>query len=288
MEQLFVWDVATGALFREISLQGRGGLSLPNLASISGDEMHGSLVLNIRSPDERSLICLSEELVLAADHLLVDVESEAKLWAYVGHEVVGSLGRVCWFAVLAPDESGALLPAILPQPSAKAKIQKALDAPDFFVLKPGATVKLNVSGLPDPAEREKIAAALTQKLQANGCQIGPNGTVELVAATELGKHRDLGYRSIGPPNGKAYSFQEYISRVKIVWQGQTAWEATTTNAPGFFVRLKEGQTMQQYLQEKEHPNYAWLATVDLPRVLQKPTAGGATLGTTQVTAAGLQ
>ena len=204
-----------------------------------------------------------------------------------GHELVGSLGGVCWFAVLGTEQAGALVPAVLPQPSAKATIQKALDAADFFVLKPGVTVKLNVSGLPDPGEREKIATAFAQKLQANGCQVGPNGTVELVAATELGKHRDLAYRNIGPPVAREYGFQEYVSRVKVVWQGQTAWEVTMTNAPGFIVHLQKGQTMQQYLQEKEHPNYAWFARVELPKVVQKPASGATTLGTTQVTTAGL-
>ncbi len=261
LERIYVWDVATGALFRDISLVG--------MKVFIGEH----------------LICPSEELVLVGNRLLIDIDTQAKLWTYEGHELVGMLGGVCWFA-MAGEQSGALLPAVLPQPSAKAKIQKALDSADFFVLKPGVTVKLNVSGLQDPGEREKATAAFTQALQANGCQVGPNGTVELVAATAPGKRRDVAYHTFGRPVAREYTVQEYISSVKIVWQGQTAWAVSCSSVPGF-VRLKEGETMQQFLQRNEHPNYEWFSKVELPKVVQKPTPGAATLGTTRVTISGL-
>jgi hypothetical protein len=260
-ERIYVWDWATGALFRDISLVG--------MQVFRGE----------------NLICPSEEHVLVGHSLLIDIDTQAKIWTYEGHELVGMLGRVCWFAVTG-EKSGALLPAVLPQPSAKAKIQKALDSADFFVLKPGVTVKLDVGALQDPGEREKATAAFTQQLQANGCQVGTNGTVELVAATEPGKRRDVAYRTFGRPVAREYTVQEYISRVKIVWQGQTAWEVSCSSVPGF-IRLGEGETMQQFLQRKEHPDYDWFGKVELPKVVQKPTPGSTTLGTTQVTVSGL-
>jgi hypothetical protein len=195
------------------------------------------------------------------------------------------LGGVCWFAVTG-QEGGLLLPAVLPQPTAKAQIQKAMDSSDFFVLKPGVTVKLNVAGLPDPGEREKATASFTRKLQANGCQVGPNGTVELVVTSDKGKRRDVVYHSFGRHFGREYTIQEYMSRVKVVWQGQTAWEVSASSVPGV-AHLKDGQTMQQFLQEHEHPNYDWFGTVELPKVVQKPTAGSQTIGTTRLTTAGL-
>jgi hypothetical protein len=167
------------------------------------------------------------------------------------------------------------------------RIQKAIESPDFFVLKPGATVKLDVSGLPDLGEREKAAAALTQKLQANGCQVGANGAVELVAVAEAGKRREVAYHTFGRPYSRVYMVQEFHSRVKVVYQGQTAWEVSCTSVPGF-VHLQEGETMEQYLERNEHPNYEWFGKVELPKVVQKPTSGAATLGTTRVTTAGVR
>jgi hypothetical protein len=261
-DRVYVWDVATGGLYRDISLSGA----------------------NVHMGD--NLLCPSEETVLVGNSLLIDIESQAKLWTYRGHELAGMLGGVCWLAVTGQD-SGALLPTQLPHPSVTETIRKAVDSADFFVLKPGTTVKFDLTGLSDPGEREKAAAAFTQKLRANGCQVGDNGTVELVAATEMGKRREIAYHTFGHPVARAYMFQEHTSRIKIVYQGQTAWEVSCTNVPGF-VRLKQGETMETFLQQKEHPNYEWFSTVDLPKVVQKPVAGGGTLGTTQVTIAGLR
>ena len=262
-DQIYVWDWTTGSLFRAISLTG--------------------MKVNMGE----NVICPSEELVLVGHHpsLLIDIETQAKLWTYDGHELVGTLGGVCWFEV-AGNQSGALLPAVLPQPSAKAKIQQALESADFFVLKPGVTVKLDVGALQDPGEREKTTAAFTQQLQANGCHVGPNGTVSVVATTEPGKRRDVAYRTFGRPIAREYTVQEFISRVKVVWQGQTAWDVSCSSIPGV-VHLKQGETMQQFLQRTEHPNYEWFGKVELPKVVQKPTSGGSALGATHVTISGL-
>ena len=263
-DRIYVWDLATGALFRDIPLSG----SMVNIGE--------------------NVVCPSEELVLVGtgNSLLIDIEAQAKLWSYGGHELIGIMNGVCWF-VVPGDKSAGLVSATLPQPSAVQKIQKAISAPDFYVLQPGATVKLNVGGLPDPGERVKASTALTKAIQANGCQVGPTGAVEVTALVEPGARRELAYHSFGRPGSRAYPFQEYMCRVKIMYQGQTAWEVSCSNTPGM-VRLKENQTMEQYLKTCEHPNYEWFSKVELPKVVQKPSAGNTTLGTTQVTTAGVR
>lgn len=273
MDRLYAWDMATGALYSEIPLTG--------VAVSMGED----------------LICPSEDHVLVGGRraTLLDIESQVKLWSYHGHELAGMLGDTCWFVVSGRD-AGALVPSLLPHPAAQEKVQKAMDAPDLFVVKPGTKVKINVAGIAEPAEREKIQGTLAQKLQSNGCQVDPSGSVELVALTETGKRRDQTFGSIGAPrfgpfgrpsNAKTYSVQEYFSRLRFVCQGQTVWELSCTSLP-HMIHLKPGQSLEDFLRSTEHPNYAWFATVDLPKIVQKPSSGGATLGTSQVTAAGVQ
>jgi hypothetical protein len=182
------------------------------------------------------------------------------------------------------------VPAVLPHAAAQDQIQKAMQSPDFFIVKPGSTVKLNVGALADPGEREKAAAALTKKLQENGCQVAPNAAIELVASIETGKREQLSYRGFGPFGGgsSTYSFQEYASRLKFVFQGQTLWEIVGTNNPGFMIHLKEGETVEQFLRARERPNYEFFTSAGLPKMVQKPSAGGQTIGTSQVTAAGVR
>ena len=262
-DRIYVWDSATGALYRDISLAG-------TLIHIG-----------------EHLLCPSEDHVFVGNSLLLDIESQAKVWTYQGLEEAGMLGAVCWFVVSEHNAAGALVPTALPHPAAQEKIQKAMESPDFFVLKPGTTVVLNVNGLQDPGEREKVAAALTQKLQANGCQVGPNGAIELVATTEMGKQREVAYHTFGMIGSRVYNVQEYTSRLKFVYQGQTAWEVACGNVPGF-ISLKQGETVEQVLRRSERPNYAWFATVELPKTIQKPTPGAAALGASRVTVAGVQ
>src|SRR5262249_28488968 len=155
-----------------------------------------------------------------------DLENQVKLWTYQGAELVKGLGGLCWFVPTTnpPQQAGALVPLPIPQPGGKEALQKALADPSFFVLKPGTTVKVNLDGLPDPAEREKVRSALEARLKANGFQVGPDGAIELVATTEVGKEREVTYRSIGSgARGiKTYKVREDFSRIKFVSQGLTA------------------------------------------------------------------
>ncbi len=270
-DRVYAWDMGTGALYRDILLAG------------TKDAHFG-----------REICCPSEDHVLVGgshSSVLVDLESQAKVWTYKGHEAVEPLGSVCWFVVSPHDRGGALVPSVLPHAAAQEQIQKAVQNPDFFVVKPGCTVRLNVAALADPAEREKAQAALTKKLEANGCQVGPNGAVELVANVETGQKRQLSYRGMGGPFGPGdatYNFQEYASRVKFVLQGQTLWEVVGGNNPGFMISLKQGETVEQYLRAREKPNYDFFTAVELPKLVQKPIAGAGTLGTSEVSVAGVR
>jgi hypothetical protein len=192
--------------------------------------------------------------------------------------------------VSAHDSAGALVPTAMPHAAALDQIQKAMQSPDFFVVKPGSTVKVNVNGIADPAEREKAGAALAQKLQANGCQVAPNASIELVAATEMGKRQQLSYHGFGPFGGgsSTYNFQEYASRLKFVLQGQTLWETVASNNPGFMISLKQGETVEQFLRARERPNYEFFSTVELPKMVQKPTPGPNSIGVSQVSVAGVR
>jgi hypothetical protein len=117
-----------------------------------------------------------------------------KLWTYQGHDQVRSVAGWTFFGVTEGDKNpGALVAAQVPHPAAKDMLKKALTSPDLFVLKAGTTVKLDLSGIPDAAERERVQEALTKRLQAIQCQVGPNGTIELAASIEGPKEREISF-----------------------------------------------------------------------------------------------
>lgn len=263
--KIHVWNAATGEQQAELSTVNAGGPG--------------------------GFCWTSEDHVLVGGRTLFDVATQVRLWDYNGGEFAQQVGGLTWFVASSGDKQpGALVPARVPTAAAKAALAKAMTEPDFVVLKKGTVVRLDCADIADAAERDKAEAAFTARLKAQGMGVGPEGTITLVASTEVGKERDLHYSTFGSFDDMTYKFTEHFARVKFVWQGKTAWESAASNSPGFLVRLKQDQTMNEYLKEHEKPNYAFLQSVELPRLLTRPTGNLAApgLGSSQVTAAGVR
>ncbi|MFO0808064.1 MAG: SHD1 domain-containing protein [Gemmataceae bacterium] len=262
-DRLYVWDLATGDVFREFPFQG---------IHVAGQVMW-------TGPDH----------VLVGGRTLFDLDKQIRLWDYSGHEQVQFAGGLCWFVVSEGDRApGAVVGAKVPQASVRDLLAKRLAEPDFFVLKPGTAVALDTSGLMDVGERGPVEAALRMKLQALNCTVGNLGTIALTASTDGGKEREVTYHTFGVPFGnKTHKVKEYFSRVKFVYQGKSAWESSASSVPGFF-HLKKDQTIEQFLKESERPSYRFFETVELPKLLTKPSGGTPGLGQTHVTTLGLR
>lgn len=229
-----------------------------------------------------------EDNVLVGNQYLLDLTNQVKVWHYQGVERATQVGPITLLlADSGPLGPGAVVPAQLPHPAAKSALSRAMADPDFVVLKPGSTVRINVDQISDAGKRSAVVDALTAKLSAIGVKVGPGAALELVASTEVGKQRDISYRTFGPGRSiQNYKVQEYISRVKFVYQGKTAWESSTYNIP-HMVMLRNGQTMEQYLREQEKPNFDFFSRVELPKILTRPT-GTPTLGSSQVSGSGIR
>ena len=264
-DKVLQWDTATGALERTIPLPG----------------------MNVQGPIKYT----DDNFVLVTDKFLIDLENQLKLWSYdVTHGGrVASAGGWTFFAVSDGEQKpGALVAAQVPHPAALSLLKKALTQPDLFVLHSGTTVKLNLSGIPDPGQRDQIQRTLVSRLETIGCRAGDNGTIELAASMEGPKDRDVKYMF----GGGDYKVKEYTGRLKFVYQGQTAWETTGTNVPGV-ISLKKGENVADKLRASEKPDYGFFERVVLPKFLQKPAEGkgpgsSLTLGQSNITTSGVQ
>jgi WD40 repeat protein len=269
-DRLYVWNCENGELYREMPYQG----------------LH--VMGNITWP--------SEDHVLLGNRYLIDLENQVKLWDYQGGEFVQQSGGMTWFVVSdGHQKPGALLGAPLPPPAVKDALAKALSQPDFFVLKPGTVVKIDVSGV-DAAGKDFVEKALTARLKDAGFEAGANGTIDLIAQTEVGQPRQQSYHTFGQIGSQTYTVRDYISKVKFSYKGQDVWQTQVGSVP-FFIRLGQNETMDQFLQKSEKFNFDWFGKVDLPKLLQKPTqvanaAPGAppaqvpTVGSTKLTTSG--
>ena len=261
-DKVLMWDVATGKLEQSFTPT---GIMIKD---------------SIEFPDE--------DYLLGNGKFLIDMPNQLKFWQYDGVDQMRCINGVAYMGVSAGHAApGALLTMQLPHGGAKDLLKKALTDPTLFVLRAGTTVKLDLNGIPDVAQRAAIEQALTKRLATIDCKPGPTGTIDLVASMEGPKDRELQYHFSG-----TYKTKEFITRLKFVYQGQPAWETSGTNID-FIISLKRGDNIENHLRQREKPDYTFFDRVELPKFLQKPTAGqgvgrSLTLGQSTVTTAGLK
>ena len=261
-DKVLMWDVASGKLEQSFAPT---GIMIKD---------------SIEFPDDNYL--------LGNGKFLIDMANQLKFWQYEGADQIRCINGTAFIAVSAGNNApGALLTMQLPHAGAKDLLKKALTDPTLFVLRAGTTVKLDLNGIADATQRATVEQALTKRLATIDCKPGPAGTIDLVASVEGPKDRELQYHAAG-----TYKTKEFFTKVKFVYQGQPAWESSGSNI-SFIISLKRGDNIENHLREREKPDYTFFDRVELPKFLQKPTAGqgpgrSVTLGQSTITTAGLK
>src|SRR5262249_52954982 len=161
-----VWEFSSGQLYRDIDIPAPGAARWPN-----------------------------DDDVLLAQGRLLDLQSQIPLWDYAGADNGPIFGGLTWCVVPeAGNKKEILVPARIPHTAVKNALEKAQRDPNFFVIKPGTAVRIDVNALGDPAKRDQAAAGLTERLKVAGCTVAANAPVELVASTQVGEEKEITYR----------------------------------------------------------------------------------------------
>ncbi len=260
-DRVLVWDTESGNLEKDFG--------------VSGISVNGV----VDFPDD--------DYILVNNQYLIELPNQLKLWSYSGAEAVRTVGGTSFLAIPGDDQGGLLLAAKLPHPMAVDLLKKAIQQPDLFVFHKGTPVKLDVSGIPDEAKKAAIQESLTKKLAALNCELKDDANVQVVALVEGPTARKVSYM-----HGGSYDVQEYRTKVKFVYDGQSLWESSTTNIPPI-IQLKRDDNIESYLRRaSSSPTYEFYDHVVLPEFLQKPSdqkdsGGQQTLGASQLSRQGL-
>ena len=259
-----VWETATGETYRDLE---------------------STLLPAIGSPEPPLFV--NEEQVLIGDTYLVDLPSMIPLWDYGGADVVSHVGSAVWYAVADGDKRpGVLFGAKLPHAAVDQALKRALSDPNFFIVKPGTAVKLNLDALPDAEQREAVRQALTDKLSQREMRVDPSAEVQIVATFDPPKSKNLTFHGFG--GIQSVDFNETVAHISIQWQGQTLWQMQGSNSPHFLSR-KEGESLQDAAKRHEAPPYDFFKHAGLPRMLVRPgNGGGRMLGSSRVTTTGIR
>ena len=262
--QVYTWDVATGQLERE--------------TQIEGANFHGFL------------ICPSEDHALGDQNKLYDLVNQLALWQYNGVGQVAVTGGICWMAVVGgANQPAALIPAKLPHAGIDEKLTQALADPNYFIFKPGSTVKLDLSKIPDSAGRKQAQEGLTKTLAEQKIQVNSSAPVTLVAEVKKGDRKTLRFRMHGFGGFKTeeHKITQYTTTLSIVYENKTLWRRSGTNLPSFFVHLDKDETLKQFMKKRDKPDHEWFGRITLPKMLTSQASQTA-LGTSNVTVSGIQ
>jgi len=221
-------------------------------------------------------------------------DMNVNVWAYDGIDKIAVLGDHVLVTAAGQGNKGVtLVPAKLPHSSALQLIEQAKKDPNFFILKPGAKVRIDASSITDATVHEQAVDALTKKLQELDISVG-SGNLTLVASMEKSKDHEVSYRSFGAGFGreKTHTVPGWTYHLKLVADGRTHWATTGGNHPPHMLHLKQDETIESHLKQYGTPNADFFKFVELPKYVARAQSdqntGSMSLKRSQVTSQGIR
>lgn len=232
------------------------------------------------------------------DHAhLVSLDKQVAVWTYEGvapamHGQLAQVwnGRMYYTADAAsPGSPHRPVVASVALPDAQVGAKIASSGEPKLALKPGMSVSLDVQ-VPTSIQQQVIDS-ITSKLKENGVTIANNAPVSLTVKDEPGETREISYRRIG---FRAFGQTDKV-RVKEIKRSiaisigdQTpAWQRGGTMLPPMFLSLKEGQSIDQAVNDAMKPSPVFYEGIRIPKLIPvQPDGFGITpLGATGAQAA---
>lgn len=239
LSKLMVWDVDSG----DVLLDG----------DVPGIQTTGQLSF----PDE--------QFVMINGNKLIEISTRIKLWEYQGFSR--------WYdskmlMIAHEDKSGKLMEVRLPHPKALEVLKQAKSQSDLFVLRKGAPVSIDLSGVPQQFQTN-VEQSLKRKFETSGLRF-QQGAPLVFKATIGGPSREaISYRFLGD-----FSINKYSCNLSIVYGNQVLWTGPNgSNVPGSLSAETYEEARKQLDEAGRGPWLGYFNTTVLPEFLQKPMGG---------------
>ncbi len=237
----------------------------------------------------------SDGYILLRGVYLVDLDRRIVLWEYkrsgtAAAEAGGLFGGLYWYVAMGgmpPGQLQQVVPVELPHPEAR-RVAEGLDPDSLLAIKPGVRVSLEINVQASPDERRKIAESLTSRLEKNGVTVAPGQPIKLVARTAPGETQQIEYSEhigFNRPVAKV-SVTDKKCELAFVVNGRTAWQSQAVFSAPHFLRLKEGQSVQQAVNELVKYDLRFFHAAPIPSHVVRPT-GKTSYGASQLTDTGV-
>jgi hypothetical protein len=221
---------------------------------------------------------VNENYLLLGNRFLLDIAKGIIVWEYTssnGFDALPSLGNLLWTVVPPTSQRGGtytLAPLSIPHPAALAAARAVDDK--AYAIKPGVKVTLvvNTGGLGDPAV---VSDSLTRRLTENGMTVAPDQPLKLIAEITPGKSRDVQYHSFNTSGNQTVNVTDKNVSLRFTVNDKPIWEIATVYSAPIFIPMKQGQTVDQAIQEAQASAWKFFQSADLPK---RVPAYGNTLG----------
>ncbi len=222
-------------------------------------------------------ISWADPLHLLVSGFLFDVELKSVIWRYVYGGIMprfeGAPDNRFAYVHGTFNQPAALVQVSLPHAEAKAAAA-GLKAEQNVAVGPGTKVAIAVSVTGDAAFQKKVTEALTKHVQDAGWVVADNADVHLTATTTTKEAKTMQYSVIGGnPANQTVSIPTYECKLEIMKDGLSLWQASSFagNMAPQFTRLKQGQTMQDIVNEiNANPGSGFYDAVTFPATISKP------------------
>ncbi|MHB8864608.1 MAG: SHD1 domain-containing protein, partial [Pirellulaceae bacterium] len=204
-----------------------------------------------------------DDYALLDNHLLVHLPTKIQVCDYRDAGRIETRGGTAFIALLT-DAGGLLAPGTFPHPAAEKLLEKAQSDPSLFLIHPGVSVAIDVSGISGPYQ-QGVRQGLEKSARASGYTVEQTAPIVIVGAISGPKQEAISYIASG-----SYVVNAFTSTIKLVWNGRELWQTSGTNVPGMLM-TKRGETIEQALAEAgKQPNFAIFESTRFPEFMQKP------------------
>ena len=179
--------------------------------------------------------------------------------------------------------------------SAVVPHQQAIDAADaardedLFVIRPGITVSLDVTGIQGTDDdRDRVRDGLLRVLNKNRFAVADNAPIKVTATFATAPDQQVTYHFHGQRPDETVSVKQFAYKLEVTDAAATAplWTRTTGNGVPQAVWLKKDETAADVVAKMSKPDLDYFEHAGLPEYVQRG-GEGATLGKTVLTSGGL-
>lgn len=284
--QLMVVEPLTGKVTSSLTLEDKPHMGWPRIRlSPSGNHLLMSFVGQLRRVDLASgqvdtmveetnqgpispngLLYPEDDFALLNGNQLFHLPSQIMVCDYRDAAVIESEGGVEFVGVL-DDQRGLLVPTEMPHPAAREILDKAEKDPSLFLIHPGVSVALDLSGIAGQY-RNQVETGLKEIASTAAYQLTNQSDIRLRATISGPEQKAVSYIASG-----SYIANQYTSKVELVSNGKVVWSRQGTNVPGM-IQTKPGQSIQDKLNELGRtPNLHFFSHTALPKLMQAPREG---------------